>query len=183
MYPCLPGSPPITPLDPPWRTPWITRFMELPVVWGSLTPHLTLHPPGLRNPVVHPPLSCNKLGNYHNPLKFLRIMDRKWWVWYFVYKIVLTLNEKKIVLLIQKNLWNSRLKAENFQKMLYLQNNWIQQWNVRTIFESGCFLLLIPIFKSNNLDLLLFKLGKKIRNMQEKLEKLELLILRKIFWF
>ena len=78
MYPCLPGSPPITPMDPLWRTPWITRFMELPVVWGSLTPHLTLHLLGLRNPVAHPPLNCNQLGNYHNPLKFLRIMDRKW---------------------------------------------------------------------------------------------------------
>ena len=35
--------------------------------------------------------------------------------WYFVTKIVLTYCEKKIVLAIEKNFWNSRLKAENLQ--------------------------------------------------------------------
>ena len=35
--------------------------------------------------------------------------------WYFVTKIVLTYYEKKIVLVIEKNFWNSRLKAENLQ--------------------------------------------------------------------
>ena len=35
--------------------------------------------------------------------------------WYFVTKIVLTYCEKKIVLVIEKNFWNSRLKAENLQ--------------------------------------------------------------------
>ena len=33
--------------------------------------------------------------------------------WYFVTNIVLTYCEKKIVLVIEKNFWNSRLKAEN----------------------------------------------------------------------
>ena len=36
--------------------------------------------------------------------------------WYFVTKIVLTFCEKKNVLVIEKNFWNSRLKAENLQK-------------------------------------------------------------------
>ena len=36
--------------------------------------------------------------------------------WYFVTKIVLAYCEKKIVLVIEKNFWNSRLKAENLQK-------------------------------------------------------------------
>ena len=35
--------------------------------------------------------------------------------WYFVTKIVLTNCEKKIVVVIEKKLWNSRLKAENLQ--------------------------------------------------------------------
>ena len=35
--------------------------------------------------------------------------------WYFVAKIVLTYCEKKIVLVIEKHFWNSRLKPENFQ--------------------------------------------------------------------
>ena len=37
--------------------------------------------------------------------------------WYFVTKIVLTYWEKKIVLAIEKNFWNSRLKAENLQNI------------------------------------------------------------------
>jgi hypothetical protein len=37
---------------------------------------------------------------------------------FFVTKIVLTYCEKKIVLLIEKNFWNSRSKAENLQKIL-----------------------------------------------------------------
>ena len=35
--------------------------------------------------------------------------------WYFVTKIVLTYCEKKNVIVIEKNFWNSRLKAENLQ--------------------------------------------------------------------
>ena len=47
--------------------------------------------------------------------------------WHFVSKIILTCCEKKIVLVIQKNFWNSRLKAENLQKFF---------WITRTIFFS-----------------------------------------------
>ena len=36
--------------------------------------------------------------------------------WYFVIRIVLTYCEKKIGLVIEKNFWNSTLKAENLQK-------------------------------------------------------------------
>ena len=36
--------------------------------------------------------------------------------WYFVSKIVLTLCEKNIGVVIEKNFWNSRLKAKNLQK-------------------------------------------------------------------
>ena len=35
--------------------------------------------------------------------------------WYFVTKIVLTYCEKKILIVIDKNFWNSRLKAKNLQ--------------------------------------------------------------------
>ena len=50
--------------------------------------------------------------------------------WYFVSKIVLTYCEQKIVLVIQKNVWHSRLKAENLQKI----------WDKEKIFfETECF--------------------------------------------
>ena len=42
----------------------------------------------------------------------------------------------KIVLVIEKNFWNSRLKAENFQKFWDHWNNLFKQWKVRTIFGN-----------------------------------------------
>ena len=51
-------------------------------------------------------------------------------------KIVLTYCEKKIVLVIEKIFWNSRLKAENLQKFWDLWNNLFKQWKVRTIFGN-----------------------------------------------
>ena len=49
---------------------------------------------------------------------------------YFVSKIVLTYCEKKNILVIVKNFWNSRLKAKNLQKIEDL----IEQWKVSKIF-------------------------------------------------
>ena len=43
---------------------------------------------------------------------------------------------RKIVLLIEKNFWNSRLKAENLQKFWDHENNLFKQWKVRTIFGN-----------------------------------------------
>ena len=40
---------------------------------------------------------------------------------------------EKIVLGIEKNFWNSRLKAENFQTFWDHLNNLFKQWKVRTI--------------------------------------------------
>ena len=48
---------------------------------------------------------CTLIRSRHSTISLL---------WYFVTKIVLTYCEKKIVLVIEKNFWNSRLKAENF---------------------------------------------------------------------
>ena len=55
--------------------------------------------------------------------------------WHFVSKIILTCCEKKIVLVIQKNFWNSRLKVENLQTYWDHWNNLLKQGKVRTIFE------------------------------------------------
>ena len=46
--------------------------------------------------------------------------------WYFVTKIILTYWEKKIVLLIEKNFWNLRLKPENLEKFWDHQNIFFQ---------------------------------------------------------
>ena len=43
---------------------------------------------------------------------------------------------EKIVLVIEKNFWNSRRKAENFQKIWDYLNNLFKQWKVRTIFGN-----------------------------------------------
>ena len=59
--------------------------------------------------------------------------------WYFVSNIVLTYCEKKNVLVIEKNFWNLRLKAENLQKKLDHQNILFEQWKVRPIFGTECF--------------------------------------------
>ena len=43
---------------------------------------------------------------------------------------------RKIVLVIEKNFWNSRLKAENLQKFWDHLNNLFKQWKVGTIFGN-----------------------------------------------
>ena len=43
---------------------------------------------------------------------------------------------EKIVLVIEKNFWNSRLKAENLQKFWDHLNDLFKQWKVRTIFAD-----------------------------------------------
>ena len=46
---------------------------------------------------------------------------------------------RKIALVIKKKIWNSRLKAENLQNFWYHQNNLLERWKVRTIFETKWF--------------------------------------------
>ena len=43
---------------------------------------------------------------------------------------------EKIVPVIEKNFWNSRLKPENFQKFWDHLNILFKQWKVRTIFGN-----------------------------------------------
>ena len=52
---------------------------------------------------------------------------RKSWKWYFVSKIVPSSCEGKNVLVIEKNFWNSRLKAENLQNF----------WDHSTIYSNS----------------------------------------------
>ena len=43
---------------------------------------------------------------------------------------------EEIVLVIKKNFWSSRLKAENLQKIWDHSNNSFEQWKVRTMFGN-----------------------------------------------
>ena len=51
----------------------------------------------------------------------------------FCYQNCSDLLWEKIVLVIEKNFWNSRLKAKNFQKFWDHLNNLFKQWKDRTI--------------------------------------------------
>ena len=69
----------------------------------------------------------------------------------------------KIVLVIEKNFWNSRLKTENLQKFWDHKINSFEPWEVRTIFETECFLTCSWRFlRSNTSDQLKFKLEKNV---------------------
>ena len=65
--------------------------------------------------------------------KFHPVANGKEFLWT---KIVLTYREKKNVLMIKKNVWNSRLKTENLQNFWDHWNNLFKQWKVRTIFGN-----------------------------------------------
>ena len=54
--------------------------------------------------------------------------------WYFVSKIVLTYCEKKNILVIKKNFWNSRLQAEN------LVEQFIEEWRSVQFLKQNAFL-------------------------------------------
>ena len=58
----------------------------------------------------------------------------------FCYQNCSDLLWEKIVLVIEKNFWNSRLKAENFQSFWDQKNNLFEQWKVKTIFGNRMFL-------------------------------------------
>ena len=51
---------------------------------------------------------------------------------------------EKIVLVIEENFWNSRLKAESFQKFWDHLNNLFKQWKVRTISGNIMLFKLVP---------------------------------------
>ena len=54
----------------------------------------------------------------------------------FCYRNCSDLLWEKIVPVIEKNFWNSRLKAKNLQKFWDNKNNLFKQWKVRTIFDN-----------------------------------------------
>ena len=56
------------------------------------------------------------------------------WKMVFCYQNCSDLLWEKIVLVIQKNFWNSRLKAEDSKFVWNHLNNLFKQWKVRTIF-------------------------------------------------
>ena len=54
----------------------------------------------------------------------------------FYYQNCSDLLWEKIILVIEKNFWNSRMKAENLQNFWDHQNNLFKQWKVRTIYGN-----------------------------------------------
>ena len=54
----------------------------------------------------------------------------------FCYQNCSDLLWEKIVLVVEKNFWSLRLKAENLQKFSDHWNNFIKQWKVRIIFGN-----------------------------------------------
>ena len=69
----------------------------------------------------------------------------------FCYQNCSDLLWEKNVLVIEKNFWNSRLKAENLQNFWDHLNNLFKQWKVRTISGNRMLFLLVPyIFYGEN---------------------------------
>ena len=66
--------------------------------------------------------------------KTFSICESTWMV--FCYRNCYDLLWEKIVLVIEKNFWNSMLKAENFQNFWDHWINLFKQWKVRTIFGN-----------------------------------------------
>ena len=86
----------------------------------------------------------------------IEIMENKLIIfqkWYFATKIVLIYCE--IVLMIEKNFWDLRLKTKNLQKFWDHYNNLFKQWMLNA-FSNWSFLL------SNKLEQLEFILEKNI---------------------
>ena len=67
---------------------------------------------------------CSSLGTFSVVFCYQNCSDLLW---------------EKNVLVIEKNLWNSRLKAENLKKIWDHQNNLFEQWKVRTILGNRLF--------------------------------------------
>ena len=78
----------------------------------------------------------------------------------FCFQTVLTFCEKKIVFVIEKHFWSSRLKTKNLQSCWDHWNNIFEQWRVSTIFETEFFfnLLLEVRFRSNKI--IIIQIGK-----------------------
>ena len=62
----------------------------------------------------------------------------------FCYQNCSDLLWEKIVLVVEKNFWNSRLKAENLQNFWDQYNNLFKQWKVGTIFCNWMVFYLVP---------------------------------------
>ena len=84
---------------------------------------------------------------------------------------------EKIVLVIEKSFWNSRLKTENLHNFWDHHYNLFLQGKVNTIFEKWFLTWYWRFLRSDARDQLKFKLGKKMgfKNLQEKLEKVSCL--------
>ena len=89
----------------------------------------------------HPGLDLKYLKKYI--FKNKKISSKIKILLYFTSTIVLTRLKKDIVLVKEKNFWNSRLKANNLQNVWDHYNNLFKQWKVSTIFETECFFNLL----------------------------------------
>ena len=101
---------------------WKHKFKTLCTRWFS---HIFFH---FENLVIHTNYTkcdfwAKFLLNFKTFIETVKIQN----IWYFV---------TKIVLVIEKDFWYSRLKAENFQNFWDHLNNLFKQWKVRTIFGN-----------------------------------------------
>ena len=85
-----------------------------------------------------------KIYGLRNGILFPKLSWPNWEKWYCVTKFFSDLLWEKIVLVIVKNFWNSRLKADNFQKFWDHLNNLLKQWQVITIFGNRTLFKLVP---------------------------------------
>ena len=112
-----------------------------PCMWKKLHMFLEQYPPEKEFPdtkrLAENNISRQRLTGYFQWVSRIILPIRpKCYKCYFVTKIVLTYCEKKIVPVIEKNFWNSRLKAENLQNFWDHWNNLFKQWKFRTIFGN-----------------------------------------------
>ena len=97
---------------------------------------------------INRPLVISILLYFISIVSWFHSISKKSGIWIKLPKMVLCYQNcfelicEKIVLLIEKNCWNLRLKAKNLQNFWDHLNNLFRQWNVRTIFGNRMLLFL-----------------------------------------
>ena len=102
---------------------------------------------------------CRKIQFFKQMFFCLAILKEITGIMVFCYQNCSDLLWEKIVLVIEKNFWNSRLKAKNLQNLWDHSNNLFKQWKVKTVFETILFSTYSKRFpRSNILEQLLIRI-------------------------
>ena len=112
-------------------------------------------------------LKTMKISLLVQPYFCLSMFSRDSDIWYFVTKIFQTYCEKKIVLGIEKNFWNSRLKAENLQnfeitRTIYSNSERSEQFLVTEFF----FNLFLKVSHISNIRIIQIQIGKNYWDLE-----------------